>query len=93
MPRFGIGYIDICNIKDFDMVEIHTLSAADFKHTMKSNDLYDCNIEQRTDVAVISIGNSFEDSEPDERAFVEVVPATAQECAESHIRRCFSFRD
>ena len=48
------------------MVEIHTLSAADFKHTMKSNDLYDCNIEQRTDVAVISIANSSEDSEPDD---------------------------
>lgn len=48
------------------MVEIHTLSAADFKHTMKNNDLYDCNIEQRTDLAVISIANSFEDSEPDD---------------------------
>ena len=48
------------------MVEIHTLSAADFKHTMKNNDLYDCNIEQRTDVAVISVANSFEDSEPDD---------------------------
>lgn len=66
MPQFGIGYSDICHIKDFDMVEIHTLSAADFKHTMKSNDLYDCNIEQRTDVAVISIANSSEDSEPDD---------------------------
>lgn len=43
------------------MVTIHTLSAADFKHTMKNNDLYDCNIEHRTDLAVISIGNSFED--------------------------------
>ena len=43
------------------MVTIHTLSAADFKHTMKNNDLYDCNIEQRTDLAVISIGNSFDD--------------------------------
>lgn len=42
------------------------MSAADFKHTMKNNDLYDCNIEQRTDVAVISISNSFEDSEPDD---------------------------
>ena len=42
------------------------MSAADFKHTMKSNDLYDCNIEQRTDVAVISIANSSEDSEPDD---------------------------
>lgn len=42
------------------------MSVADFKHTMKNNDLYDCNIEQRTDVAVISIGNSFEDSEPDD---------------------------
>ena len=48
------------------MVEIHTLSAADFKHTMKNNDLYDCNIEQRTDVAVISIANSSEDSEPND---------------------------
>ena len=48
------------------MVEIHTLSVADFKHTMQNNDLYDCNIEQRTDLAVISIGNSFEDSDPDD---------------------------
>lgn len=48
------------------MVEIHTLSVADFKHTMQDNDLYDSNIEQRTDLAVISIGNSFEDSEPDD---------------------------
>lgn len=48
------------------MVEIHTLSVADFKHTMRNNDLYDSNIEQRTDVAVISIGNSFEDGEPDD---------------------------
>ena len=42
------------------------MSAADFKHTMKNNDLYDCNIEQRTDVAVISIANSSEDSDPDD---------------------------
>lgn len=48
------------------MVEIHTLSVADFKHTMRNNDLYDSNIEQRTDVAVISIGNSFEDGDPDD---------------------------
>ena len=48
------------------MVEIHTLSVADFKHTMQDNDLYDCNIEQRTDLAIISIGNSFEDSDPDD---------------------------
>ena len=48
------------------MVEIHTLSVADFKHTMQNNDLYDSNIEQRTDLAVISIGNSFEDGDPDD---------------------------
>lgn len=66
MPHFGISCDYICRIKCFDMVEIHTLSAADFKHTMKNNDLYDCNIEQRTDVAVISIANSFEDSEPED---------------------------
>lgn len=48
------------------MVEIHTLSVADFKHTMQDNDLYDCNIELRTDLAVISIGNSFEDGSPDD---------------------------
>lgn len=48
------------------MIEIHTLSVADFKHTMQNNDLYDSNIEQRTDLAVISIGNSFEDSDPDD---------------------------
>ena len=48
------------------MVEIHTLSAADFKHTMRSNDLYDSNIELRTDLAVISIGNSFEDDLADD---------------------------
>ena len=47
-------------------VEIHTLSVADFKHTMQDNDLYDSNIEQRTDLAVISIGNSFEDGDPDD---------------------------
>ena len=48
------------------MTEIHTLSAADFKHTMKNNDLYDSNIEMRTDLAVISIGNSFEDDLADD---------------------------
>ena len=48
------------------MVEIHTLSVADFKQTMKNNNLYDSNIEQRTDIAVISIGNSFEDGDPDD---------------------------
>lgn len=48
------------------MVEIHTLSVADFKHTMKDNDLYDSNIEQRTDLAVISIGNSFDDELSDD---------------------------
>lgn len=48
------------------MVEIHTLSVADFKRTMKSNDLYDSNIEQREDIAVISIGDSFEDCDPDD---------------------------
>ena len=41
MPHFGISCDYICRIKCFDMVEIHTLSAADFKHTMKNNDLYD----------------------------------------------------
>ena len=48
------------------MVEIHTLSAADFKQTMQDNDLHDGNVEQRTDLAVISIGNSFEDELADE---------------------------
>ena len=48
------------------MVEIHTLSVADFKRTMKNNDLYDSNIEQREDIAVISIGDSFEDCDPDD---------------------------
>lgn len=48
------------------MIEIHTLSVADFKHTMENNNLYDSNIEQRSDLAVISIGNSFEDSDPDD---------------------------
>lgn len=48
------------------MVEIHTLSVADFKHTMGNNDLYDSNIEQRADLAVISIGNSSEDIDPDD---------------------------
>lgn len=48
------------------MIEIHTLSAADFKHTMRRNNLYDSNIEQRTDLAVISIGNSLEDNYPDD---------------------------
>ena len=33
------------------MTEIHTLSAADFKHTMQKNDLYDSNIDMRTDLA------------------------------------------
>lgn len=42
------------------------MSAADFKHTMRSNDLYDSNIELRTDLAVISIGNSFEDDIADD---------------------------
>ena len=48
------------------MIEIHTLSVVYFKHTMKNNDLYDSNIEQRSDLAVISIGNSFEDNDPDD---------------------------
>lgn len=43
------------------MVEIHTLSVADFKHTMQENALYDCNIEQEKELAIISIGNSFDD--------------------------------
>lgn len=42
-----------------NMTEIHTLSAADFKHTMQKNDLYDSNIDMRPDLAIISIGNSF----------------------------------
>lgn len=48
------------------MVDIHTLSVADFKRTMQDNDLYDYNIEQRTDLAVISIGNSFHEELVDE---------------------------
>ncbi len=48
------------------MIEIHTLSVTDFKHTMQNNDLYDSNIEQQADLAVISIGNSFEDGDPDD---------------------------
>ena len=48
------------------MVEIHTLSVADFKRTMQNNDLYDSNIEMRTDLAVISIGNSFDDDLADD---------------------------
>ena len=48
------------------MTEIHTLSAADFKHTMQKNDLYDSNIDMRTDLAIISIGNSFEDDLADD---------------------------
>lgn len=48
------------------MVNIHTLSAADFKRTMQDNNLYDCNIEQRTDLAIISIGNSFDDELADD---------------------------
>lgn len=48
------------------MTEIHTLSAADFKHTMQKNDLYDSNIDMRPDLAIISIGNSFEDDLADD---------------------------
>ena len=48
------------------MIEIHTLSVADFKRTMQDNDLYDCNIEQRADLAIISIGNSFDDELADD---------------------------
>ena len=43
------------------MIQIHTLSVFDFKQTMKNNGLSDANIEQRTDLAIISIGNSFEE--------------------------------
>lgn len=48
------------------MVQIHTLSVADFKHTMRNNDLYDSTIESMTELAVISIGNSFDDFDPDD---------------------------
>lgn len=48
------------------MIDIHTLSVADFKRTMQENDLYDYNIEQRTDLAIISIGNSFDDELADD---------------------------
>ena len=48
------------------MVEIHTLSVSDFKRTMLDNDLYDCNIEQQTNLAIISIGNSFDDGLADD---------------------------
>jgi len=48
------------------MVDIHTLSVADFKRTMKDNGLSDKNIEQWTELAIISIGNSFEDELADD---------------------------
>ena len=48
------------------MVQIHTLSVADFKHTMQNNDLYDSTIESMPELAVISIGNSFDDFDPDD---------------------------
>lgn len=48
------------------MVQIHTLSVADFKHTMRNNDLYDSTIESMPELAVISIGNSFDDFDPDD---------------------------
>lgn len=47
------------------MVDIHTLSAADFKSTMRDNGLDDSNVEERTDLAVISVCNSFEDGPAD----------------------------
>lgn len=47
-------------------VQIHTLSAADFKHTMRNNDLYDGTVESVPELAVISIGNSFDDFDPDD---------------------------
>ena len=48
------------------MVQIHTLSVADFKHTMRNNNLYDSTIESMPELAVISIGNSFDDFDPDD---------------------------
>lgn len=48
------------------MVLIHTLSAADFKHTMQNNDLFDSTIDSVPEVAVISIGNSADDDLPDD---------------------------
>lgn len=48
------------------MVDIHTLSVADFKRTMQDNNLYDYNIEQQTDLAIISIGNSFDNDLADD---------------------------
>ena len=48
------------------MVQIHTLSVADFKHTMRNNDLYDSTIESMPELAVISIANSFDDFNPDD---------------------------
>jgi len=48
------------------MVQIHTLSVADFKHTMRNNDLYDSTIESIPELAVISIANSFDDFNPDD---------------------------
>ena len=48
------------------MVQIHTLSVADFKHTMRNNDLYDGTVESVPELAVISIGNSFDDFDPDD---------------------------
>lgn len=47
-------------------VQIHTLSVADFKHTMRNNDLYDGTVESVPELAVISIGNSFDDFDPDD---------------------------
>ena len=71
------------------MIEIHTLSVADFKRTMQDNDLYDCNIEQRADLAIISIGNSFDDELADDifrqRAFISLVWIPAQKCSESRL--------
>ncbi len=51
------------------MVQIHTLSVADFKHTMRNNDLYDSTIESIPELAVISIANSFDDFNPDDKFF------------------------
>lgn len=71
------------------MVEIHTLSVADFKRTMQGNNLNDCNIEQRKGLAIISIGNSFDDELADDifrqRTFIPLVQISAQKCSESRL--------
>ena len=57
------------------MVQIHTLSVADFKHTMRNNDLYDSTIESMPELAVISIGNSFDDFDPDDALHQDGLPS------------------